>query len=61
MYLQFFDARESARRSVVGKVNRYTPNHARERIDKGIRQFDNCVESHRSADEDDIRGGGNGQ
>lgn len=28
-----------------------------EHIEEGIRDFDNCVECHRSADEDDIRGG----
>ena len=29
----------------------------REHIEEGIRNFDNCVKCHRSADEDDIRGG----
>jgi hypothetical protein len=39
----------------------HTPtNIRREHIEEGIRQFDNCVECHRSADEDDIRGGGKG-
>ena len=40
----------------------HTPaNIRREHIDEGIRQFDNCVECHRSADEHDIRGGGKGE
>ena len=30
----------------------------REHVEEGIRNFDNCVECHRSADEHDIRGGG---
>jgi cytochrome c2 len=30
----------------------------REHIEEGIRDFDNCVECHRSADEHDIRGRG---
>ncbi len=39
----------------------HTPaNVRREHIKEGIRQFDNCVECHRSADEDEIRGGGKG-
>lgn len=29
----------------------------REHIEEGIRNFDNCVECHRNANEDDIRGG----
>ncbi|WP_435627311.1 class III cytochrome C family protein [Candidatus Ferrigenium straubiae] len=34
----------------------------REHIEEGIRDYDNCVECHRSADEHDIRGrGGEGQ
>lgn len=34
----------------------------REHIEEGIRDFDNCVECHRSADEHDIRGrGGEGR
>ena len=34
----------------------HTPaNVRREHIEEGIRDFDNCVECHRSADEDDIR------
>ena len=36
----------------------HTPaNIRREHVDEGIRQFDNCVECHRSADEHDIKGG----
>jgi hypothetical protein len=36
----------------------HTPdNIRREHIEEGIRNFDNCVECHRSADEHDIRGG----
>ena len=35
----------------------HTPaNIRRKHVEEGIRQFDNCVECHRSADEDDIRG-----
>jgi hypothetical protein len=35
----------------------HTPaNIRREHIEEGIRDFDNCVECHRSADEHDIRG-----
>ncbi len=33
----------------------------REHVEEGIRNFDNCVECHRSADEHDIRGGENGK
>ena len=37
----------------------HTPaNIRRKHLEEGIRKFDNCVECHRSADEDDIRGGG---
>ena len=37
----------------------HTPaNIRREHVEEGIRNFDNCVECHRSADEDDIRGQG---
>ncbi|MEY4758086.1 MAG: hypothetical protein RJA34_2984 [Pseudomonadota bacterium] len=37
----------------------HTPaNIQREHIEEGIRNFDNCVDCHRSADEDDIRSGG---
>ena len=37
----------------------HTPaNIRREHVEEGIRNFDNCVECHRSADEDDIRGRG---
>ena len=32
------------------------PDIRREHIEEGIRDFDNCVECHRSADEHDIRG-----
>ena len=40
----------------------HTPaNIQREHIEEGIRNFDNCVECHRSADEDDIRSPGNNQ
>ena len=36
----------------------HTPaNIRRKHVEEGIRKFDNCVECHRSADEDDIRGG----
>ena len=36
----------------------HTPaNIRREHVEEGIRQFDNCVECHRNADEHDIRGG----
>ena len=36
----------------------HTPANIRsEHVEEGIRNFDNCVECHRSADEDDIRGG----
>lgn len=39
----------------------HTPdNIRREHIEEGIRDFDNCVECHRNADEHDIRGRGNG-
>jgi hypothetical protein len=39
----------------------HTPaNIRREHVEEGIRQFDNCVECHRSADEHDIRGGKSG-
>lgn len=38
----------------------HTPdNIRREHIEEGIRDFDNCVECHRNADEHDIRGRGN--
>ena len=36
----------------------HTPaNIRRKHIEEGIREYSNCVECHRSADEDDIRGG----
>lgn len=36
----------------------HTPaNIRRKHVEEGIRKFDNCVECHRTADEDDIRGG----
>jgi hypothetical protein len=36
----------------------HTPaNIRRKHIEEGVRQFDNCVECHRSADEDDIKSG----
>jgi hypothetical protein len=39
----------------------HTPaNIRREHVDEGIRQFDDCVECHRSADEHDIKGGKGG-
>ena len=40
----------------------HTPeNIRREHIEEGIRDFRNCVECHRNADEHDIRGQGQGQ
>ena len=40
----------------------HTPaNIRREHIEEGIRQFDNCVECHRSGNKHDIRGGKEGQ
>lgn len=40
----------------------HTPaNIRREHIEEGIRDFDNCVECHRSASEDDIRRNGGGR
>ena len=39
----------------------HTPaNIRREHVDEGIRQFDNCVECHRSGDKDDAKGGDEG-
>jgi len=38
--------------------NEHSPaNIRREHTEEGIRNFDNCVECHRSASEHDIRGG----
>jgi len=40
----------------------HTPvNIRRKHIEEGIRDYDNCVECHRSGDEHDIRGGGRGE
>ena len=36
-------------------------NIRREHIEEGIRDYSNCVKCHRSANENDIRGGGNGE
>ena len=39
----------------------HTPgNIRREHIEEGIRDFNNCVECHRNANEHDIRGGNGG-
>ncbi len=39
----------------------HTPaNIRRKHVEEGIRKFDNCVECHRSANEDDIKGGKEG-
>lgn len=48
------------RRYTCYGCHEHTPtNIRREHIEEGIRDFNNCVECHRSADEDDIRGGEN--
>lgn len=46
------------RRYTCYSCHEHTPaNIRRKHIEEGIRQFDNCVECHRSADEDDIKEG----
>jgi hypothetical protein len=55
--------RNDYRRFTCYGCHEHTPaNIRREHMEEGIRQFDNCVECHRSADEHDIRGqGGEGR
>lgn len=51
-----------SRYSCYGCHEHTQSNIRRKHIEEGIRKFDNCVECHRSADEDDIReGGGDGK
>ena len=50
------------RRYTCYGCHEHTPdNIRREHIEEGIRDFSNCVKCHRSANENDIRGGGNGE
>ncbi|HSO44011.1 MAG TPA: cytochrome c3 family protein [Rhodoferax sp.] len=54
-------ARNDYSRYTCYGCHEHTPaNIRREHIEEGSRQFDNCVECHRSADEHDIRGKGKG-
>jgi hypothetical protein len=49
--------RNDYRRYTCYGCHEHTPgNIRREHIEEGIRDFKNCVECHRNADEDDIRG-----
>jgi len=52
-------ANDYSRYTCYGCHEHTASNIRREHVKEGIRSFDNCVECHRSADEHDIRGGGN--
>ena len=52
------EGNDYSRYTCYGCHEHTTQNIRREHIDEGIRDFDNCVECHRSADEDDIRSSG---
>lgn len=50
--------RDDYSRYTCYSCHEHTPDNIRRKhIEEGIRNFDNCVECHRSADEHDIRGG----
>jgi hypothetical protein len=52
-------ARNDYSRYTCYGCHEHTPaNIRREHIEEGIREFENCVECHRSSDEDDIKGRG---